>query len=103
MESISQINEIESSIKVYLEIQVSWLDERLSFQKVRKGKLNLINSQKRQLWMPDIYFDNTHEKTKLILDDVATQAYVRILKDANGSMAPLTELYNSRTFSGKEG
>ena len=53
--------------------------------------------------MPDIYFDNTHEKTKLILDDVATQAYVRILKNANGSMAPLTELYNSRTFSGKEG
>ena len=92
-------------MKLFLGTRVSWIDDRLTFQKVNQDKLNLVSprDQINQLWIPEIIFDNSQDKAKLDLNDEASQTNIKISKDAKGKMAPMTELYNSKEFNGFEG
>ena len=105
LESISHIDELDLEMTVHLGIQVSWIDERLTFQKVHRDRLNKVISckEKRKLWIPEMIFKNTHEKEKLILDDDATQTSIKILQNARGRMAPMTQVHNSKEYFGSEG
>ena len=105
LESISHIDELDLEMTVHLGIHLSWIDERLTFQKVHRSRLNKIISskEKRELWIPEMIFENTHEKEKLILDDDVTQTSIRILQNAKGKMAPLTQVHNSKEYFGSEG
>lgn len=105
LESISHIDELELEMMVHLGIKVLWIDERLTYQKVHRNRLNKVISreEKRKLWIPELIFENTHEKAKLILDDEITQTNIRILQNAKGRMAPMTQLHNSKEYFGSEG
>ena len=105
LESISHIDELELEMMVHLGIKVLWIDERLTYQKVHRNRLNKVISreEKRKLWIPELIFENTHEKAKLILDDEITQTNIRILQNAKGRMAPMIQLHNSKEYFGSEG
>ena len=86
---------------VHLGIQVSWIDERLTFQKVHRDRLNkvIFHEEKRNLWIPEMIFENTHEKEKLILDDDVTKTSIRILQNAKGKILKQVEYESARSMN----
>ena len=105
MDSVLELDELKSTLKLQLEMQVSWIDGRLTYQKVHKDRLNSIGSleQKKLLWIPEIIFDNSQDKVKLRLDDANSDANIKIFENAKGKMAEMSEIHNSKEYHGKEG
>ena len=103
--SILQLNEINSNMKLQLELQVWWNDPRLEFSSLKKRKQHNVVSleQKKKIWLPTLAFANNKEKMKATFDDDDSMGHISLNKNATFELSPLHSLYKTKIFSGKQG
>ena len=104
LESILDLDEVKSHMKIKLKLKVSWVDPRLSFLKLHHNKSNPISlNQKKKLWLPSLIFENTNDITTAKFDDDSSQAWILLNVDAKSETAPLNILHNFKKYPGSEG
>ena len=103
--SILELNEINSNMKLQLELQVWWIDPRLEFSSLKKKKQQNVLSleQKKMIWIPTLAFANNKEKMRADFDDEYSKGHISLTKNATFELSPLHSLWKLRTFSGKKG
>ena len=104
MESILDLDEVKSFIKLKIKVTVHWQDSRLTYVKVHPKRMNLISpSQKNALWLPFFLFENTNDVTELSFDDELSHGMVEMKPNAKGEVASLGEISNTKKFTGTDG
>ena len=101
LESIHDLDEVKSLIKLEIKLRVKWQDSRLTYVKIHPKLENLINqSQKKGLWLPSLVFENTKHVTEVSFDDESSHGIIQLKPNAKGEIANLS---NTRKFAGKDG
>ena len=103
IESILDLNEVKSMMKVQIQLKVTWKDSRLEFRNVEQGHNMIQSAEKRELWLPSFIFNNTNNMTEASFDDDTSHGHIEINPNSRGKIAPLMELDNFKRFSGSEG
>ena len=102
--SVIELNEINSWVKLQLELHVKWIDPQLKFANLKEGKQgNILSYQQQQkLWFPSLIFPNNKEKLRA---DFRHDSIGDIILSENASfdLSPLTSLIKTRIFNGKQG
>ena len=102
LESIQELDELKSLIKVEIKLSVKWQDSRLTYVKIHPRRKNLIDiSQKNDAWLPSLIFENTKQVTKVSFDDEYSQGRIQLKPDTKGEIAE--DLSNTRKFTGDDG
>ena len=103
MESILDLNEVKSLMKIQIQLKVTWTDSRLEFRNVEQ-RLNTISlDQKGKLWLPSLIFKNTNNKTEALFADDSSNGNIEINPESKGKIAALTEIHNFKRFTGSDG
>ena len=103
MESILDLNEVKSLMKIQIQLKVAWTDSRLEFRNVEQ-RLNTISlAQKRKLWLPSLIFKNTNNKTEASFVDDSSNGNIEINPESKGKIADLMEIHNFKEFTGLDG
>ena len=103
MESILDLNEVKSLMKIQIRLKVTWTDSRLEFRNVEQ-RLNTISlAQKRKLWLPSLIFKNTNNKTEASFVDDSSNGNIEINPESKGKIADLMEIHNFKEFTGLDG
>ena len=103
LESILDLDEVKSLMKLQIEIKLSWVDSRLEFVNVDQ-EMNSINlKQKEMLWLPSLIFDNTNDKIEASFNDDISNGIIDVQENARGHIAPLMELQNFKKYTGSQG
>ena len=98
------MDELASLMTLQLQIQVSWVDSRLTFLNVYKNRLNPLSlAQKNRLWLPSLIFYNTNDKTVASFNDKSSKGKIKLNPLEKGQRAPLTELKNYIKYTGSQG
>ena len=60
VETILDLDEVHTSMKLQLRLEVNWIDPRLEFNYLRQGQNtnSLSPKQKQNLWLPTLIFAN---------------------------------------------
>ena len=104
LESIRDLDELKSLMKIQISLKVSWIDSRLTFINVHKNLVNPITLvQKKKLWMPSLVFDNTNDKTEVSFDDPTSNGIIKLNMDANRETVPLNSIHNYVKYTGIHG
>ena len=101
LESIHDLDEVKSLIKLEIKLTVKWQDSRLTYVKIHPELENSITlSQKEGLWLPSLVFENTKHVTEVSFDDESSHGIIQLKPNAKGEIANLS---NTRKFAGKDG
>ena len=101
LESIHDLDEVKSLIKLEIKLKVKWQDSRLTYVKMHPKLENLITlSQKEGLWLPSLVFENTKHVTQVSFDDELSHGIIQLKPNAKGEIANQS---NTRKFAGKDG
>ena len=101
LESILDLDEVKSMIKLKVKLTTKWQDSRLTYVKMHPRRKNLITpSQKTVLWLPSLVFENTNDVTELSFDDELSHGMIQLKPNAKGEIASLS---NTRKFTGNDG
>ena len=105
IESILDLDEVNSLMKLQLKMDISWIDPRLEFVNLKEdANMNLLNlEQKRNLWLPEMIFDNNQDKQEANFEDNVSLGKIQMTEGASSTRSPLYELKNSRLIEGKYG
>ena len=105
VESILDLDEVRSLMKLQLQLEVVWIDPRLEFTYLKRGKdtNSLSLDQKRKLWLPTLIFANNKQKMKATFDDNDSIGNIILVKNAPFELSPLHEVKRTRIFDGKHG
>ena len=102
IESILDINEVQSLMQIQFEVILTWIDPRLEYVNL-KTSLNLLSEdEKSQLWLPSLTFPNTKEKMTTSFDDNNSTGVIKIIEGYKGAKSPLHNVKNEIKFKGKE-
>ena len=98
--SVLGLNEINSWMKLQLELQVKWIDPRMKFANLKAGEQkNVLSSdQKQKLWVPSLIFANHQKKMKASFDSDSIGNII-LKEDAKFYQFP----NKTRIFDGKHG
>ena len=99
--SVLELNEINSMMKLQLELQANWIDTRLEFKHLKSGQYanRLSSEEKEKLWLPPLRFANNKKKRKAMFEE---DSIGRIFLSQNASFH-LHALYQTKIYSGKDG
>ena len=98
------MDELASLMTLQLQVQVSWVDSRLTFLNVHQNRLNPISlDQKNRLWLPSLIFYNTNDKTVASFIDKSSKGKIELDPQEKGQRAPLTEIKNYIKYTGSQG
>ena len=101
LESIHDLDEVKSLIKLEIKLTVKWQDSRLTYVKIHPELENSITpSQKEGLWLPSLVFENTNDVTELSFDDESSHGMIQLKPNAKGEISSLS---NTRKFTGNDG
>ena len=101
LESIHDLDEVKSLIKLEIKLRVKWQDSRLTYVKIHPKLENLISqSQKEGLWLPSLVFENTKHVTEVSFDDEKSRGMIELKPNVKGEIANLS---NTRKFAGIDG
>ena len=101
LESIHDLDEVKSLIKLEIKLRVKWQDSRLTYVKIHPKLENLISqSQKEGLWLPSLVFENTKHVTEVSFYDEKSHGMIQLKPNAKGEIANLS---NTRKFAGSDG
>ena len=104
LESILDLDEVKSLMKLKIKLNVTWEDSRLTYIKMHPKQLNSITlSQKKSLWLPSLVFDNTNDVTQVSFDDDLSYGVIQLKPHAKRQQASLNSLHNFREFKGQDG
>ena len=102
--SVLKLNEINSRMKLQLELHVKWIDPRLKFANLKEGEQkNMLSSeQKQKLWVPSLIFENNKEKMKAVFGSDSIGDII-LTEKASFDLSPLNSLIKTKIFKGKHG
>ena len=104
IESILDLEELKSSVKVMLNIELSWIDPRLTYSNLHENKLNLITTeQKGRLWLPKLIVETSSNKAEISFNDESSEGKIELNKDFIGKTAQWDVVENFRKYAGSEG
>ena len=103
MESILDLNEVKSLMKIQIQLKVTWTDSRLEFRNVEQRLNTMSLSHKRKLWLPSLIFKNTNNKTEASFVDDSSNGNIEINPESKGKIADLMEIHNFKEFTGLDG
>ena len=104
VESILDVDEVKSLMKLKIKLNVTWEDSRLTYIKMHPKQLNSITlSQKKSLWLPSLVFDNTNDVTQVSFDDDLSYGMIQLKPHAKHRQASLNSMHNFREFKGQDG
>ena len=103
MESILDLNEVKSLMKIQIQLKVTWTDSRLEFRNVEQRLNTMSLDQKGKLWLPSLIFKNTNNKTEALFADDSSNGNIEINPESKGKIAALTEIHNFKRFTGSDG
>ena len=102
LESIQDLEEVKSLIKLEIKLSVKWQDSRLTYVKIHPKRKNLITiSQKNEVWLPSLIFEHTKRVTEVSFDDELSHGKIQLKPNAEGEIA--SPLSNTRKFKGNDG
>ena len=104
IESILDLNELKSSLKLLISAELSWIDPRLTYLNLHKSKLNLITTdQKERLWLPNLIVDTNNNKAEISFNDESSEGMIDLNKDFVEKTAQWDVVQNLRKYDGSEG
>ena len=104
VDSILDVNEVKSLMKLQITTQVYWVDPRLTYTNLFKNKLNVITTeQKERLWLPSLIVDTTKDKEEISFNDESTLGKINLKKDFDVKTAEWEVVQNYRKYAGYEG
>ena len=104
LESILDLDEVKSLMKLKIKLNVTWEDSRLTYIKMHPKQLNSITlSQKKSLWLPSLVFDNTNDVTQVSFDDDLSYGVIQLKPHAKRQQASLNSIHNFKEFKGQDG
>ena len=100
--SVLELNEIQSMMKLQMELQAHWIDTRLEFINLKKEQHgNFVSlEEKKKLWLPSLHFANNKKKMKVMFEDADSTGSIYLTENATFHLHPL---FKTRIFSGKHG
>ena len=92
-------------MKLQLSLEVEWIDPRLEFTYLKRGKNvnNLSPEQKQKLWLPTLIFANNKQKMKATFEDEDSIGNIVLVENASFKLSPLHDVKRTPIFSGKHG
>lgn len=98
---IVEINEIASIFQVQIYLHFTWYDSRLIFYDLRNdtGLNTLSPTEKQQIWIPELVFDNTEYKLSTVVDEDAS---ITVKKMGPYSLSSIVDPTNRQEYKGKE-
>ena len=104
VESILDVDEVKSLMKLKIKLNVTWVDSRLTYIKMDPKQLNSITlSQKKSLWLPHLVFDNSNDVTQVSFDDDLSYGMIQLNPNAKNQYVSLKSMHNFRKSKGQDG
>ena len=104
IESILDLDELKSSMKLQLSTEVSWADPRLTYINVHKDKLKLITTdQKQRLWLPKLIVATTKDQTEIAFNGESDHGEIKLNKNLVEKTAKWDVVQNYKKYFGTEG
>lgn len=99
--SILSIDEVDSYITIQFQLNLEWIDSRLTFQNLKEDSfLNTLNSMdKTKIWIPEVLFFNTEEKEESINDE---KSYITVARLGDFQESSYELLQNTHIYQGSE-
>ncbi|TRY70496.1 hypothetical protein TCAL_02367 [Tigriopus californicus] len=99
--SILSIDEVDSYITLQFQLNLEWIDSRLTFQNLKEDSfLNTLNSMdKKKIWIPEVLFFNTEEKEESINDE---KSYITVARLGHFQESSYELLQNTHIYKGSE-
>ena len=106
IEDILDLNEILGNMKAKVAVKLKWIDKYTKYVNLnRQENFNILKThQKKQLWMPTLFFSNAAENNVgSFLDDLSIGRISLIDQNINGTFSPLSDVKNHKQYNGHEG
>ena len=107
IQSIDGIFKTSGYVEIQLKVYVYWIDSRLVYRYVNKGKSNRKNKvsekQKALIWLPNIILNNTRTKSVIDLSKSNSAGNIIVKPTASEIKADLNELFNYEKYEGLDG
>ena len=105
IESILKIIEMDSLMRLQLQVNVSWMDTALRYRNLNEDEhLNPISlKQRRTIWLPTLKFSSAMDKYVATFADELSTGIIRLLPKATSQIAPLMEVQNHEIYRGDDG
>ena len=106
IEDILDLDEIKGLMKAKFTVKLNWLDRYTKYVNLNKNEnLNILKMhQKKELWMPTLFFSNAAENNVgSFLDDLSIGRISLIDQNINGTFSPLSDVKNHKQYNGHEG
>ena len=99
--SILDINEISSIFQVQFFLHLTWHDSRLKFYNLKddSGLNTLSPTEKQQIWIPVLTFENTEDKP---ITEVDQKASITVRKLGSFSLSKVEDVENQQFFQGRD-
>ena len=106
IQDILDLDEIKGLMTAKFTVKLNWLDRYTKYVNLNKNEnLNILKMrQKKELWMPTLFFSNAAENNVgSFLDDLSIGRISLIDLKINGTFSPLSDVKNHKQYNGHEG
>ena len=106
IEDILDLNELKGLMNAKFTVKLNWLDRYTKYVNLNKNEnLNILKMrQKKELWMPTLFFSNAADKNVgSFIDDLSIGRISLIDQNINGTFSPLSDVKNHKQYNGHEG
>ena len=106
IEDILDLNELKGLMNAKFTVKLNWLDRYTKYVNLNKNEnLNILKMhQKKELWMPTLFFSNAAENNVgSFIDDLSIGRISLIDQNINGTFSPLSDVKNHKQYNGHEG
>ena len=92
-------------MKAKVAVKLKWIDKYTKYVNLNNQEnFNILKThQKKQLWMPTLFFSNAAENNVGSFKDDLSTGKIKIIDQNNGTFAPLNEFKNHKHYNGYEG
>ena len=97
--AISKIDELANTFKADVNIELRWIDHRITFNNLAKYGNILDSFWQNQIWLPRLYYSNTEEKIPILK---STLFQIEILRQGEPDQNEVSALSEGNQFNGEE-
>ena len=97
--SISKIDELANTFKGDVEVELKWIDYRITFKNLAKSGNFLNRRWQDKIWLPPLYYSNTVDDVLISMGNLVN---VKILKQGEPVQNDVSRINEQNQFSGEE-
>ena len=104
---VVEIEEVDHSIHLQFQISLSWKENRVKYQNLKKEtSLNSLSEVDiKMIWLPLIFYDNTDQRASTRLGEYGNGEWmtrVTVTREGNFGMSGIEEVDEAEVFEGAE-